>query len=115
MAGHPGRIDVGSVDHHPARLGEAIEDGEGFLALRGPAEHIAAEHQPRRFEAVLAELSNIHAGYLGRDRAAWKRPACARPDSGHGESRPIQSLCGKPVGCGPALSIPWRSRSLIRS
>jgi hypothetical protein len=45
---NPRRIDVGRVDERPARLGEAVEDGEGFVASRRPAEHIAAEHEPRR-------------------------------------------------------------------
>src|SRR5207253_2499599 len=61
VAGHPGGIDVRRVDHHAACVGKAVEDGEGFLALDGPAEDIAAEHQPRRPQPAAAESPYVHS------------------------------------------------------
>ena len=56
IAGHPGRIDVGRVDHHAARFGEAIEDAEAVLArFHRPAEDIAAEHEPGRRQPAFTQ------------------------------------------------------------
>ena len=44
-----------------ASLGEPVEYGEPLLALHRPAEHVAAQHQPGRFEAAASQSSHVHS------------------------------------------------------
>src|SRR4051794_4051179 len=43
VSGHPGRIDVRSIDHRPARIDEGVEQGEAGLLVGGPAEDVSAK------------------------------------------------------------------------
>ena len=55
VAGNPGGIDVGRVDHRAAASDERVEDGEAGVAIGGPAEDVAAEHQRRDLQVGSAE------------------------------------------------------------
>jgi hypothetical protein len=45
IARHPGRIDIGGIDHRAARIDERVENGETGLLVSGPAEHVAAKRE----------------------------------------------------------------------
>src|SRR3546814_7441610 len=57
MAVHPGGIDVRGVDCVEAGVEEAVEQVEGRLLVRRPAEHVAAEDDRGDVQAGPAECA----------------------------------------------------------
>ena len=85
MARHPGRIDIGSVDHRSAGVDESVEDGEAGGLIRRPSEHIAAERQRRDLDAAVADGALFHARLLLRhaervSASIFERPPFTRMD-----------------------------------
>jgi hypothetical protein len=60
VAAHPHRIHVRGVDCVDAGGYACVEQLERGRFIGGPAEHVAAEHQWREFDAGTAQLTLLH-------------------------------------------------------
>src|SRR3546814_8997357 len=60
VARHPGRIDVGGVDHAAAMLDEAVEDREARGAVRRPSKDVAAKNEGTDGKAAVAQRAFGH-------------------------------------------------------
>ena len=52
---HPAGVAVGGIDEVAAGRHVSVEDGEGIILVRGPAEHVAAEAEWEHLEAGAPE------------------------------------------------------------
>src|SRR5215471_14717435 len=102
VARHPLGIDVGGIDGVEARANEAVEQAEGHRLVRGPTEHVAAEHERRNRDLRPAELALLHGihppvvGAAGEDARSGARS---------------QSQTGTPALRAPLTSFSRRTRS----
>src|SRR3546814_20015975 len=62
VARHPGRIDVGGVDHAAAMLDEAVEDREARGAVRRPSKDVAAKTEGTGGKAAVVQRAFVHGG-----------------------------------------------------
>ena len=85
VAGHPGRIDVGGVDHVEPGIDHRVEQAEAGVPVHRPAEDVAAEDHRRDLDPGSAEaalphgvpllLPCRHSGARGGDRPRLRFPS----------------------------------------
>src|SRR5699024_10544311 len=102
----PDRVEVRGIDDVPAGGDEGVEDGERLVAVRGPAEGVAAEAERERVD--------VGAGMwgMGLGASSWIAGNAGRGDPAVGPPLPVYPTVVGPCG-GQALA-PWLSLTALR-